>query len=116
MLDEKQINNWKFAFPFLAFTSDSFIQQFVAIVQMRIDRMNNLEDFRKEISKRMKDNIFRLIRVGTKFHENGIEKKVTRVTDMDFDSLNIISKEISVRNLGILKNTKVQNTISIISF
>lgn len=115
IMTEDQIKNWRKVFPMLVFLSDEFVERFVVAVQARIDAdLHNLH-IRREIAAKAKSNFFNIIRIGTKFVEDGTEKTVTRITDIVFDSANNVTGEIQVRNLSTLKSAKAQNSISIIS-
>lgn len=114
-ITETQINNWKRVFPFLQFCSDELVKQVVAAIQARIDQDLFAERFRKEVMNRTKSQLKSLIRVGTVFTENGETKKVSRVTDIYFDSVSSETGDVQVRNLGILAYADVQNSISIVT-
>lgn len=114
-LTDDQIKNWKLSFPFLAFTSDEFVQTVAGLIQTRAQFAQDFEA-KMRVAQRIKNELFQLIRVGTKFYENGIEKRVSRVTDLVFDVVDLETREIQVRSLAVLKSTKMQNSVSIISF
>jgi hypothetical protein len=53
-----------------------------------------------------------LIGPNTRFIENEHECKVTRVTDLDFDTLDTVTREVKVRSLRFWETTKFVNSIS----
>lgn len=52
------------------------------------------------------------IGVGTEFQERGRDCVVTRVTDLDFDTLDKESGMVAVRNLVVWENVEFTNRLS----
>lgn len=50
--------------------------------------------------------------VGASFFENEEKQNVTRVTDVDFDTVGEFSQTLKVRNLGLFDSDKFMNSIS----
>jgi hypothetical protein len=53
-----------------------------------------------------------LVTIGVRFIENGNMCKVTRVTDVDFDTLDTVSGNVTVRNLKAWESERFVNSIS----
>lgn len=114
-LSDQQIMNWKLAFPFLAFMPDLMVEEAANLIQLKLNLIYLEEKTRKDAIKRFQRNLHKLIRVGSKFYENGIEKRVSRVTDIVFDSVSSETGEVEVRNLAVLPELATGNKLSIIT-
>lgn len=53
-----------------------------------------------------------LVAIGTEFIENENLQRVTRVTDLDFDSLDTVTGQVKVRSLRAWETEKFRNKIS----
>jgi hypothetical protein len=60
----------------------------------------------------LKLSIKSLVCIGTEFIENEHLCIVTRVTDIDFDTLDTVTRTVSIRNLRQWENEKFINSIS----
>lgn len=114
-LTQEQIMNWRREFPMLSFFGDELVRFLANRVREQINAETRIKElFAANKHRFPRKELFDVLRVGSVLAENKIEKRVTRLTDRVFDTINLETGEVEVRGLELLRNNSFINSVSIL--